>query len=473
MMLFFRCYPAYLALLVLAFGLTSCAQLDPAASMREVQTTVSARSGQDVVWQRDDASRLEAARLTTRLLQNRVGVDDAARLALLNNAGLQARFAELAIADANAVQSSLLNNPFLHASLQTPRDGGGNVLDFALSWDVLGLFTLPLRQEAADHAKNRARLQAAAATLELAANTRAAWYDFLTARESADWLQDINEASDLIAEISRRLEAAGNQAGLARANAEAANLDIRYGLEDARARTDNAQSRLYELMGLTQVAEFPDRLPRLPEIDPAAPTADELETRHLDIALLKAELAQAEKHTASANRSTWTNNLELGWGWDRESDGEWKDGPGIGIGLPLFDTGAARRAAAGFELERLRATLAARRNSLQREAKRLENAMLRARSRVENLRDSLLPLLAQAQDTALLEYNAMQRSAGQLLELKQRQLATIRQLVQGLGDYWQARNGLEALRLGISLNAGEARRPTIGGIPGNRSDAGH
>lgn len=466
----------------LAVGLAGCAQFDPDTGMRQVQTTVAARSGQNVAWQRDAQSRADAMQLTANLLQKPIGVDDAARLALLNNANLQADFAELGVAEAEAVQSSLLRNPFLQIGVQTPRGPGSNALDLGISWDVLGLFTLPLRQDAAEQAKNIARLQAAKRALALAANTRAAWYSYLNELETVDLQQDMHEANDLIAEIARRLDAAGNQAGLTRANAEAAALASRFALEDSKARTQIAHSRLLGLLGLTDkiVATsppiFPDSLPRLPEADPTAPSRDELETQHLDIALLKAELARAEKLAASARRSTWTDSLELGWNWSRESSqtsgGEWKDGPSLGIGLPLFDTGAAHRTAAGFEVERLRAALTARRDSLQREARLAEHRMQQARARVETLRDKLLPLLSNAEDVALLEYNAMQRSTAQLLELKQRELEAIRQLVQGLGDYWQARTALEALRLGVNLNlpaSGPAANP---GAPA-RTDGGH
>jgi hypothetical protein len=162
-------------IVALAVWLTGCAQLDPQTGIQQVQASVAARSGQNVLWQRDAPSRAEAEKLTASLLQKPIGVDDAARLALLNNAALQAAFAELGVAEAEAVQSSLLRNPFLQIAVQTPRSPGSNALDFALSWDVLGLFTLPLRQEAAEQAINAARLQAAMRTLELAANTRAAW----------------------------------------------------------------------------------------------------------------------------------------------------------------------------------------------------------------------------------------------------------------------------------------------------------
>jgi outer membrane protein TolC len=443
-----------LALLGLSLLLAGCAQLDPNAGIRQVQATVSARNSESVIWQRDAQSRAEAARLTATLLQQPIGVDAAVHLALLNNASLQAAFAELGKTEAEAVQSSLLHNPFLQIGVQTPRSPGSNALDFAVSWDVLGLFTLPFRQEAAEQTKSAARLQAAMRALELAAHTRAAWYGYLTALETVDLLQDMKEASALVSEIARRLNAAGNQAGLARANAEAADLSSRFALEDATALTQTAHTRLSGLLGLTDTTSthFPDSLPRLPESDPAAPGREELETQHLELSLLKAELARAQKLASSANRTAWSDGMELGWDWSRETSGEWKDGPSFGIGLPLFDTGSAQRAIAGFEVERLQAALADRRNSLLREVRLAESKMQQSRARVEALRDTLLPLLSDAEDTALLEYNAMHRSAAELLELKQRELDAVRQLVQSLGDYWQARTALEALRLGVSLS---------------------
>jgi hypothetical protein len=65
----------------------------------------------------------------------------------------------------------------------------------------------------------------------------------------------------------------------------------------------------------------------------------------------------------------------------------------------------------------------------------------------------------------------MHRSAADLLELKQRELNAVRQLVQSLGDYWQARTALEALRLGVSMplptssqaaNTGATAKPEAG-----------
>lgn len=459
--------------LILSFSLLlgGCAPFDPNAGLRQVQDTVAERGGQQVLWQRHDAQRQEAADLTRQLLNRPLNADAAVRLALLNNPELQARFAELGIAEAQAVASSLLRNPFLHAAVHTPRDEGRKALDFSVSWDVLGLFSLPLRQAAAADARQGARLQAAAQTLRLAAETRSAWYADIAARESAERLRDMQESSDLIAEIAKRLDAAGNQAGLARADAQAASMQSRYALEDAEAQVEATQARLLGLLGVERMPSLPERIPRLPQRDPAMPSRDELEERHLDLALLKSQLAQAEQRAGSSRRDTWTDGLEMEWSWSRESDGAWQDGPGIGIGIPLFDTGAAARAAAGFEVERLQAALASRRNGLMRESKLAEAAMRRARARVEHLRENLLPLLSEAQDTALLEYNAMHRSVAQLLDLKRREQDAVRQLVQGLGEYWQARTVLEALHLGVSIAPPAAAVPRV--IPRSAEETGH
>jgi len=310
--------------------------------------------------------------------------------------------------------------------------------------------------------------------LQLAAHSRAAWYAHLADREGAEWLADRVEAAQLQAEIARRLEAAGNLPPLGAGAARAAQLEAEFARQDAQLQAQASLERLANLLGVADPGQMrvPAVLPRLPDQDPPVPTAVDLEAADLTLASLEAELAQARKLGEVARRSAWTDSLELGWGWDRESDGEWKDGPSLGMALTLFDTGAARRAAARFEAARLEARIAERRLTLTREAREAALRMQRARARVENLRENLLPLLSEAQDAALLQYNAMQKSPFHLLELKQRELAALGQLIQGLADYWQARTALEALALGVSLGAtGETRAP-LQALPAN-SSGGH
>lgn len=453
--------------LLLAALLAGCAHLDPEAARLQVEQSVQQRIPAAPAWPADAAAR------AAEILKHPLDADAAVQLALLQHPDVAAARAELGQAEAEAVAAGLLKNPFLHLARIKSRTSGEATLDIGLSWDVLGLLSLTPRRQAADHGRELARLDAAARLLDIAARARAAWHAHLAARELVEWREEQAEAAHLMAEIARRLEAAGNQAGLARADAEAARIEARHALEDARAAGESSRLRLFAQLGLSPDTKprFPERLPRLPGQDPTAPDAARLEAGHLELARLRAQRMRAEQLAAGVRATAWSSGLEIGWDWEREHDGEWKDGPALGIGLPLFDTGAARRAAAGFEVARLQARLDARRQSLLHQAAQAEHAMRQARARVESLREDLLPLLSDAQDRALLEYNAMHKSAAQLLDLKRRELDVLGRLVQGLDAYWQARAALEALHLGVSLELPEAARPAPAAMASN--DGGH
>ena len=456
-----------LAALLLAGLLTGCASLDTAPARESVRQTVAGKTGQAVPPRVSGPAATEPVELPD--------ADAAARLALSRNPAMEALLAELDMAEAAAVQATLLRNPFLHASVLYPRDGhGGKALDVGVSWDLPGLLSLGPRQQAADQARAAARFKAVAGLLELAARSRAAWYAHLADREGEAWWDDQLEAAALQAEIARRLEQAGNLPPLAAAGARAAHLEAESARGDARRQ---ARASLEQLAGLLGVGvpgqlRLPEQLPRLPVADPPAPDPAILEEADWVLAALRADLERARQVSEVARQTGWTDTLELGWAWGRESDGAWKDGPALGLSLPLFDTGAARRAAARFETDRLAARIAERRLTLAREAREAVERMQRARVRVENLRENLLPLLSEAQDAALLQYNAMQKSPFHLLDLKQREIAAVRQLIQGLADYWQARTALEALGQGVSLGSAAEPRALAPALPAS-SSGGH
>lgn len=452
-------------LVVLLLG--GCASLDTQVARESVRQAIVGKTGQAF-----DTDKRLPRRVTEPA--EVPSADEAVRIALLDNPAVGALLAELDAAEAQAVQTSLLKNPFLHASVLYPNDSQGKAITIDLSWDALGLLTLGPRRESADHARAAARLKVVAGILELAARSRAAWYTHLADKEGSSLSNDQAEAADLGAEISLRLEQAGNIPPMAAGAARAARLDAHYAREDAEMMARTSQERLAALLGVgvPGLLKLPENIPRLPAKDPATPDSAALEAVDLRLAALNADLERTNRQVESVRRSAWTDSVELGWTWDRETTGAWKDGPSLGVSIPLFDTGAARRAATRFEADQLQARIAERKLALAKEAREAASRMKRARDRVENLRENLLPLLSDAQAQALLEYNAMQKSPFHLLDLKQWELSAIRQLVMGLADYWQSRTALEALKMGVSLDAGSEQRPMFVTQPASQT-GGH
>jgi len=115
-----------------------------------------------------------------RLLAKELSVGDAVQIALLNNPGLQAAYAELGIAEADLVQAGRIGNPrfaYLHTS-----QGGERKLEWALTFPILELITIPLRTKIEDRRFALAKVDAGRRVLEIAAETRRTWYQAVAAQ---------------------------------------------------------------------------------------------------------------------------------------------------------------------------------------------------------------------------------------------------------------------------------------------------
>jgi hypothetical protein len=77
-----------------------------------------------------------------QLLSRPLGAEEAVQIALLNNAGLQASFQELGLAEADLVQASRLPNPGF--SMLRARRGDEIKIEQTLTFNVLSLLAVPL-----------------------------------------------------------------------------------------------------------------------------------------------------------------------------------------------------------------------------------------------------------------------------------------------------------------------------------------
>ena len=173
--------------LALAAGLlTGCAAMPADQGFAPVAQEVKARSDNDIAWLRDDESRQLAADLTASLLAEPLTADSAVRVALVNNRTLQATFANVGIATADAVQAATPRNPVLDAAMKLPAEGGGVNLDFGVAFEFIDLLFLPSRSRAAKADAEATRLRVTAETLALAARARDAFVGVQAAARDAD-----------------------------------------------------------------------------------------------------------------------------------------------------------------------------------------------------------------------------------------------------------------------------------------------
>ncbi len=96
----------------------SCAQVEPRADFDQARELVEESTGRDEVF--DPYAPALTAEELEAILADGLSLDEALRLALVNNRDLQAEFQEIGVAHADWVQSRLLSNPSLDVLLRFP-----------------------------------------------------------------------------------------------------------------------------------------------------------------------------------------------------------------------------------------------------------------------------------------------------------------------------------------------------------------
>ena len=99
---------AGIAVIVLLAG---CTPFSKDGGFNAVSSTAKERLGKQAILIKTDADRDAVAKQTQELLSKPLSMDDAVQVALLNNRGLQASYAELGLSEADRVQAGRLPNP--------------------------------------------------------------------------------------------------------------------------------------------------------------------------------------------------------------------------------------------------------------------------------------------------------------------------------------------------------------------------
>ncbi len=422
---------------------------------REAKSAIVARTGVEVrvAALGEDGG---AAALVDALLAKPLDADAAAKVALLQNPEVQAVLDRVGVARGALVSAVRLPNPRVEGSVRFRRGGDVDV-GIGATVNVMDLALLPVREGAASAELEAAALEAAGTAMDVSFEARTALYDDVAAEEAFALASSIAQATEAGADLSGRLEQAGNVQPLDALNEKALYEEARVSLADAEAQRDLARERLNAALGL-----WGDRgtryavMPRLPEPVGADPAFDQVERRALEQSL---ELEIARRRHAGAAQSA---NLaraegllpEVNLGVDAERTPElgsgqsWGVGPKIGIGIPLFYQGQGAVDSATSEMRRQRDLHEAMAIQIRSEARALALRVDKARATVTYYRTTLLPLRDRIVDETQRQYNAMGASAFQLLAAKRAAIDTARAFVAVKREYWTSRAALDLLLQG-------------------------
>ena len=430
--------------------LAGCASFSPDGGFGPVEQATKSRLGKDVQWARSDADRDAMAQRVGTLLARPLSVDDAVQVALLNNRGLQAAFAELGISEAEVVQAGRLANPgFSFARLKR---GDEVELERGFHFNLARLIAMPMIQQVESRRFARMQGDTTLAVLSLAADTRKAYFKALAADETVRYMQQVKQAAEASAELARRMQAVGNFNKLQRAREQAFYADAALNLARAEQAQRSTRERLTRLLGVwgAQTAfTLPERLPDLPKMAEDRPDIERVAmAQRLDVQGAKLAAEQTAKNLGLTKTTRFINVLEVGVMRNSSNEAPTQRGWEIGVELPLFDWGGARVARA--EAIYMQAVNRAAETAInaRSEVREAYGAYRSAFDIAAHQRDELVPLRKLIAEENVLRYNGMLIGVFELLADARLQIASVNSYIESLRDFWIAQADLDMALIG-------------------------
>ena len=448
--------------------LAGCVSFSEDGGFGEVGKAVAGRGAGEAQWIRSADEADSAAARVKELLAQPLTTQAAVQIALLNNRGLQARYAELGIAEADLVQASRWSGPTL--SFARLKRGDEVEREASVSFDVLGLIAIPWSTKAQEHRFAAARHRAADQTMRLAFDTRRAWLQAVAAQQTAKYMEDVRQAAEASAELARRMAAAGNSPRLTRDREQALYADATAQLARARQAQVAARENLTRLMGLwgADVAyKLPESLPDLPQ---AAREGGELEAealrQRLDVQAARREADGLARSLGLTRVTRYVDLFEVGFARSREDDGPVEHGVDLAFRIPIFDFGGPRAARAEHLYMQAvnRATDTAVR--ARSEAREAYSAYRTAFDLARHYRDEIVPLRKRISEEVLLRYSGMLSSVFELLADSRDAVASVIASLEAQRDFWMAEADLQmVLTTGSPGTSGAAMKASMPAAP--------
>lgn len=448
-------HSAYASLLcAIGVFLQGCTSVVPAKRFPEVQSEALARTGGRVEWRQGTAADELVDRRIAAILSQPLRADDAVQVALFNNAGLQATFEDLGIAQSEVVTAGRLRNPDIAGFFRFPGSPPSG-----LNWNVgidvwlLDAFLVPIRERLADASEDQTMRRVTQQIMRLAADTRAAYFALQADAAAVRAQEELVEVARLALDLSRAQEGAGNADDLQVAADRAAYQQATLSLLQAKAAERASSEQLRALMGLTDRPVTWTIVRDPPEPISGEPTEEELIdtalASRLDLKAAAAEV-QRQEYALELTKKWWLSTVQVGVETERGSDEQYATGPHFSAELPIFNQRQGEIARQEAVIRQVQRRLTALEEQVRTEIRTELQRVRAAREIVALYRDEILPLrramLASIQD----RYNSMFVGVFELLTAKSELTTAETGFARALQDYWTARSDLE-LAVGTRL----------------------
>lgn len=449
---------ATVALPLILGGCVSAAEYSQKNSgFSSVSNKTAEATGKDTVWiqNRHDA-QVVSGRVKTLLAKKNVDVETAVQVALLNNKGLQAAYADLGDSAADAWQSTMLVNPTVEVGLigiGTPGLEAFKTVEGVIATNLMALATHKRNVEIADTEFRKAQLNAALRTLKLAADTRRAWITAVAAWETVAQLNQAQATADAASDLAQELGETGAMTKGGQAREHVFYAELAGQTAKARLEARLAKEELTQLMGLwgsDTDYQIPNRLAQLPKglIKRDLIEAEALQ-RRVDLQMAKLDLDATAKAYSLTEATRYVTDLEILTGFETER--ELEDGAkkvdttgnvGLEFVIPIFDSGKARMRKGELAYMRSANLLAEKAINVRSEARSAYQAYRSNYDIARHYRNSVVPLRTKIEEESLLTYNGMITNTFELLADSREKVNSILLAVNAKRDFWLAEANL-------------------------------
>ncbi|MHB9841936.1 TolC family protein [Paraburkholderia terrae] len=425
--------------------LAGCTTFSKDGGFNTVSTTASERLGKDAVLVKTDEDRDAVAKRTQELLSRPLSMDDAVQTALLNNRGLQASYGELGISEADLVQAGRLPNPGFSFS----RTHGGNDLSInrTFTLGLLNVLTLPLATRIESRRFEQTKLLAADAMLKVAADARRAYVNAVAAEQAAAYAAQVKDSAEAGAELTLRMQQAGNFSKLDYAREQAFYADSVAQLARTRQQSVAAREKLTRTMGLwgagTQYT-LPERLPDLPKYRPELNDLESFAMQNrLDIQAAKLQTQSVASSLGLSKATRFINALDVGYQNNFTTSDGHEQGYEISVEIPVFNWGGSKVARAEAIYMQSVNRVAETAINARSEVRESYSAYVTDYDVAKHYRDEVVPIRKTISDELLLRYNGMLASVFELLSDSRDQVGAVNSYIDALKDYWLAETDLQ------------------------------
>lgn len=440
--------------------LSACASPDRAAqysSSKAGFSSVSSRTleatGKDTVWLQNTAeAAANTARVHGLVHKKTISADTAVQVALLNNKGLQAAYADLGISGADAWQETMMPNPAISIGMTGIGAAGLNgfrTIEGLIASNIIALTTQSQRISIADVKFRQAQLRAAEETMKIAIDTRMAWVDAVAAFEVGGLIRQAEETADAASELAERLGEVGSMPKAEQAREHAFYAELTAERAKARLKAAIAKEKLTRNMGLWGAEVdylVPDALPALPRAIVQKPKIEaEALTNRTDLGFARLELEASAKEYGLTDATRFLTDLEIAGGIEseRENDGgeintTHTGSVEVAFELPIYDSGKARLKTSEAAYMRAANLVAEKAVNIRSEARSAYLAYTATHRIARHYQTAVLPLRKTIEEEGLLSYNGMITNTFELVEDTSARLESQILETEARRDFWVA-----------------------------------